>query len=110
MSGNPSPGGNVGNGDTVADEEARLGLCELRFHDGVETTSLVDVAVDAVLDLLRCISYIERSVLNMPLSLQREREREKRTVEMICLSLHGTQTTHLPVKLNVHRISHSVLC
>lgn len=53
---NPSPGSNVGNGEAVADEEARRGLCELRLHDGVEAASLVDVAVDAVLDLFRRIS------------------------------------------------------
>jgi hypothetical protein len=55
--GNPSPGSNISNSQAVADEEARRGLCELALQDGVEAASLVDVAVDAVLDLFGSISF-----------------------------------------------------
>lgn len=46
----PADDGDVGDGEAVADEEARGGLFELRLEDGVETAGLVGVAVDAVLN------------------------------------------------------------
>lgn len=52
----PPDAGNVGDGEAVADEEARGGLLEVGFEDGVEAAGLVDVAVDAVLDLLRGVA------------------------------------------------------
>lgn len=60
MRSNPSPGGNVGNGNAVADKEAGGGLGQLVVQDGVEAARLVGVAVDAILDLLRGISYTHR--------------------------------------------------
>lgn len=56
--GYPAPDGNVGNGDAVADNVARGGLGQVRVKSAVETTGLVDVAVNSVLDLLRCVSCI----------------------------------------------------
>lgn len=55
--GYPSPGRNISYSQAITDKEARRRLCQLRLHDGVEAASLVDVAVDAVLDLFRRISY-----------------------------------------------------
>jgi hypothetical protein len=53
---NPAPAGNVGDGQPVADEVARLGLAQLRVHDAVQAARLVLVPVDAVLDLLGRVS------------------------------------------------------
>lgn len=55
--GYPAPGGNVGNGETIADNEARCALREVGIQDSVEAAGLVDVTVDAVLDLLRRIAF-----------------------------------------------------
>lgn len=57
MGGDPAPAGNVGDGDSVTDEEARGRLGEVGVHGAVQAAGLVDVAVDAVLDRLRGISY-----------------------------------------------------
>ena len=52
----PAPDGHVGNGDTVADDESRGRLLKMSVQDAVQTARLVDVAVDAVLNLLRGVS------------------------------------------------------
>lgn len=56
MSGHPAPAGNVGNGDAVADEEARGRRGQLLVQGAVQAARLVDVAVDTVLNLLRGVS------------------------------------------------------
>lgn len=57
MSSYPAPAGNVGNGQLVADEEARRGLCQLGLHGAVQAAGFIDVAVDAVLDLFGGVSW-----------------------------------------------------
>lgn len=60
--GNPAPNGNVGNGQSVTDDEARGALLKVRVQSAVQTTGLVAVAVNTVLDLLWGVSYIYSSV------------------------------------------------
>lgn len=36
----------------------------MRVHGAVQTTRLVDVAVDAILNLLRCVSYLNQLTLD----------------------------------------------
>lgn len=57
MGSDPAPAGNVGNGDTVADKEARGGLCEVFVHGAVEAACFVGVTVDSILDLFWGISF-----------------------------------------------------
>ena len=52
----PADNRNVGNGEAVADKEARGGLFEVVLQHAVEAARLVGVAVDPVLDLLGGVS------------------------------------------------------
>jgi hypothetical protein len=56
--GHPAPAGDVGNGALVADEEAGGLLGEVGVHCAVETAGLVEVAVDAVLDLFGGVAWV----------------------------------------------------
>jgi hypothetical protein len=107
--GDPAPGGNVGNRHAVADEVARGGLGQLRVQDGVQAARLVGVAVDAVLDLFRGVSYKYPRQHSFTHSLAHDPslsvENKKLTVKVICLSLHRPQATHLPMKLQVTHVS-----
>ena len=54
----PANDGNVGDGEAIADDEARGGLLKVGLEGAVEAASLVGVAVDAVLDLLGGVPYV----------------------------------------------------
>lgn len=54
--GDPAPDGNVSDGNFVADDVAGFCLGEMSVEGAVETTGLVGVAVDAVLNLLRSVA------------------------------------------------------
>lgn len=56
--GDPAPDGNVRDGDFVANDVAGFCLGEMSVEGAVETTGLVSVAVDAVLNLLRSVACI----------------------------------------------------
>lgn len=59
----PTPDGDVGNGHLVADNVAGFLLGEMSVESAVETTGLVGVAVDTVLNLLRSVAWDSLSVL-----------------------------------------------
>ena len=54
----PANDGDVGDGEAVADDEAGGGLLKMGLEGAVETASLVRVTVDAVFDLLGCVTYV----------------------------------------------------
>lgn len=52
----PAPARDVCNSEAVTDDKARRALGEMVVKSAVQATALVDVAVDAVLDLLGSIA------------------------------------------------------
>lgn len=66
---NPPPVRDIGNGDVVANQVARLGSGEMLVQHTIQATGLIDVSVHAVLDALGSVAR-----------------------EMVCLALHGTDT------------------
>lgn len=54
--GDPTPDGDVGNGDLATDNVAGWLLGQMSVKSTVETTGLVCVAVDSVLNLLRSVA------------------------------------------------------
>jgi len=55
--GNPAPAGYIGNGEAVTDEEPMRRLSQVGIHGAIEATGLIVVAVNGVLNLLRCVSW-----------------------------------------------------
>lgn len=68
-SSNPTPVGNIGNGNMVANQVSRLGLSKVLVKNAVQSAGLIHIAVDAVLDFLWGIAG-----------------------EVVCLALHGANT------------------
>lgn len=53
----PTPAGDIGNSHTVTDKEAGSRLLQLVVHGAVQTTRLVNVAVNSVLNLLGSVAW-----------------------------------------------------
>jgi len=68
----PADAGDVGNGDVVANNESGFRELEMLVQHTVQTPRLIDITIDAVLDLLRCVPH-----------------------KMVGLALHRPQTTVL---------------
>ena len=58
----PASASNVGNRAPIADKVSRCRLLEVGVHGGVKSSRLILVAVDAVLYLLRCITFAGKQV------------------------------------------------
>ena len=78
---NPTPVRDISNADVVADQIAGLGGGKVLVQHAVQTTGLVDITVDAVLDALGRIAG-----------------------EVVGLALHGTNTGILEVQPAVHLV------
>lgn len=54
---NPAPASYISDRDAVPDEEPVRRFGQVGFHGTIEATGLVCIAIDTVLNLLRCVSY-----------------------------------------------------
>lgn len=52
----PAPVRNVGNGDVISHQVSRFARGEVLIDNIIQTPSLIDVAIYAVFDALRCIA------------------------------------------------------
>lgn len=58
MRSDPTPSRNIGNGDSVTDQDTVGVLLKRLVHGAVQAARLVSIAVNAILDWLGSVAYI----------------------------------------------------